>query len=66
MSGLAGKATEIALGLIVVAAITPTALVMIANATLTGVDAAVVTIFQVALPIVAIIATVLYFLPRRA
>lgn len=60
--GMTGKIVGIAIGLFVAAVIMPAALVAIANATLTGVDAAVVTIFQVLLPIIAIIGLVMLFL----
>lgn len=60
--GMTGKIVGIAIGLFVAAVIMPAALVAIANATLTGVDAAVVTIFQILLPIIAIIGLVMLFL----
>jgi len=60
--GMTGKIVGIAIGLFVAAVIMPAALVAIANATLTGVDASVVTIFQVLLPIIAIIGLVMLFL----
>lgn len=60
--GMTGKIVGIAIGLFVAAVIMPAALVAIANATLTGVDASVVTIFQILLPIIAIIGLVMLFL----
>lgn len=53
-----------AIGLIVVAVVLPTALGLIANASLSGVDPTVVTIFQVLLPILAIIGVAAYFFPK--
>ena len=60
--GMTGKIVGIAIGLFVAAVIMPAALVAIANATLTDVDPSVVTIFQVLLPIIAIIGLVMLFL----
>jgi hypothetical protein len=60
--GMTGKIIGIAIGLFVAAVIMPAALVAIANATLTGVDASVITIFQILLPIIAIIGLVMLFL----
>lgn len=60
--GMTGKIVGIAIGLFVAAIIMPAALTAIANATLTGVDSSVITIFQVLLPIIAIIGLVMIFL----
>lgn len=60
--GMTGKIIGIAIGLFVAAVIMPAALVAIANATLTGVDSSVITIFQILLPIIAIIGLVMLFL----
>ena len=60
--GMTGKIVGIAIGLFVAAVIMPAALVAIANATLTGVDASVVTIFQILLPIIAVIGLIMLFL----
>lgn len=62
MEGNTGKIVGIAIGLFVASVIVPSALVSMANATLTGVDASVVTIFQVLLPILAVIAIAMMFL----
>ena len=60
--GMTGKIVGIAIGLFVAAVIMPAALVAIANATLEGVDPSVITIFQILLPIIAIIGLVMLFL----
>ncbi len=60
-----GSGVENVLGiivaLIVFAAIAPTALIMIATSALTSVNAAVITIVQILLPVLAVIGVVLYF-----
>jgi len=53
----------VAIGIFVVAVIVPVALVEIANANLTGVNAAVATILTVLLPILAVIGIAIAFLP---
>lgn len=58
MSELTSKVIAISVGLVIASILVPMALVSIANATLDGVDASVVTIFQVLLPI-------LRFSPQR-
>jgi hypothetical protein len=63
--GLTGKIVGVAIGLFVAAVIMPAALVAIANATLTNVDPAIVTIFQVLLPIIAVIGIIMLFLKGR-
>jgi len=63
--GMTGKIVGIAIGLFVAAVIMPAALVAIANATLTGVDASVVTIFQILLPIIAVVGLIMLFLRRN-
>ncbi len=55
----------LAVSLFVVAVILPPALTAIATATLTSVNAAVVTMLTVLLPIIAVIAIVLGFLKTR-
>lgn len=55
------KIVGIAIGMYVVAAIMPSALVSLAGANLSGVDPAVVTILQVLLPILATIGIALVF-----
>ena len=62
MEGNTGKIVGISIGLFVASVIVPSALVSMANATLTGVDASVVTNFQVLLPILAVIAIAMMFL----
>lgn len=53
----------IAIGLFVTAVLLPPALLSLADANVTGVDPAVVTILQVLLPILAVIAIAIAFLP---
>lgn len=60
--GALHKIVGVAVGLLVAALLMPVALNSIANATLTNVDAAVITIFQVLLPVLAVIAIAIYFL----
>jgi hypothetical protein len=60
--GLTYKIVGIAIGLFVAAVLLPSALVTIANASLSGVDASVVTIFTILLPILAVIAIAMMFL----
>lgn len=55
----------IAVSLIVVATLMPTALVLIAGSTLTGVNAAVATIFTTVLPILAILGIALAYMPEE-
>ncbi len=61
-TAILGKVVAISIGLFVAAIILPTALVTMAGANLTGVDPAVVTILQVLLPVLAVIAVAMYFL----
>lgn len=63
--GLTGKIVGVAIGLFVAAVIMPAALVAIADANLTNVDPAIVTIFQVLLPIIAVIGIIMLFLKGR-
>lgn len=56
------KIVGIAVGLFVAASIVPAALVSLANATLTGVDPAVITIVTILLPILAVVSIALWFL----
>jgi len=58
------KIVSIAIGIFVVAIIIPPALVQLADATLTNVSASVILVLQVLLPILAIIAIALYFMPK--
>lgn len=55
------KILAVAVGLYLVSAIMPTALVSLAGANLSGVDPAVVTILQILLPILATIGIALAF-----
>jgi hypothetical protein len=55
----------LAVALMIAAAILPAALTMIATAALTSVNAGVITMFQVLLPLLAIVAVVLYLLPHK-
>lgn len=55
----------IAISLIVVAVTMPTALYLIASATLTGVNGAVTTIFTIVLPILAILGIALGYMPEE-
>jgi hypothetical protein len=57
-----GKVVAVSVGLFVAAIILPTALTTMAGANLTDVDPAVVTILQVLLPVLAVIAVAMYFL----
>jgi len=59
---LLGKVVAISIGLFLAAIMLPMALVEMANATLTGVEASVVTIVQVLLPVLGTIAVALHFL----
>ena len=61
-NGLLGKVVAISIGLFVAAIILPIALVTMANATLTDVDATIVTMVQILLPVLAVIGIALYFL----
>jgi hypothetical protein len=61
-SELLGKVVAISVGLFVAAIILPTALTTLAGANVSGVDPAVVTILQVLLPVLAVIAVAMYFL----
>jgi hypothetical protein len=58
---IANKVIGVAVGLIVAASLVPMALVMLANATLTGVDPAVSTILTVLLPILAVVGIAMWF-----
>ena len=56
----------LAVSLIVAASIIPTALTTIATAVLTSVNAAVITVWQVVLPIIAVVAILFMFLGKSA
>ncbi len=62
VSDIADKIGGVAIGIFMAAALLPAAFVMLAGANVTGVDPSVVTVLTVALPIVAVIAVLLYFL----
>lgn len=63
-SGLMYKIIGIAVGLLLVAVLVPVALQTLATANVTDVDPTVVTVLQVVLPILAIIAVAIYFIPK--
>lgn len=60
------KIIGVALGLFIAAIIMPVALQTLANANVTDVDATVVTVLQVLLPILAVVGIALYFLPKMS
>jgi len=62
--GMTAKIVGIAIGLFVVAVLVPPALVTMSGANMTGVDASVVPIFSVLLPILAVIGIALMFLNK--
>ncbi len=64
-SSLLHKVVAIAIGLFIVAVLLPPALNELANATMTNVDPAVITVLTILLPILAVIGIALYFIPRR-
>lgn len=59
--GMTGRIIGIAIALFIAGVIIPSALVTIANSTLTGVDPAVQTMFTVLLPIMAVVGIILMF-----
>lgn len=61
-----GSSVDMAVELIVIAAIVPLGLVAIAGANLTGVSAAVSTIFTVVMPILAMVGIVKGWWGRKA
>ena len=63
-SGLMYKIIGIAVGLLLVAVLVPVALETLATANVTDVDPTVITVLQVVLPILAIIAVAIYFIPK--
>ena len=65
---IANRVVGLIAGLFIVGALGATAVVMVSNQTVynnTGVPAPVVTVFTVAIPIMAGVALMLYFLPKR-
>ena len=64
-AAIAGQVVAVIMALFIVGAIGGTAVVMITNSTYTGVNAAVVTLFTVAIPIMAGVGIMLCVLPRR-
>jgi len=60
--GMTGRIIGIAIGLFIAGVIIPSALVTISNATLTGVDASVQTMFTVLLPIMGVVGIILLFM----
>lgn len=59
--GMTGRIIGIAIALFIAGVIIPSALVTIANSTLTGVDPSVQTMFTVLLPIMAVVGIILMF-----
>jgi hypothetical protein len=64
-AAISGQIVAVIMALFIVGAIGGTAVVMITNSTYTGVNAAVVTVFTVAIPIMAGVGIMLVVLPRR-
>lgn len=65
--GLANQVAGLMVALFILGAIGATAVVMVSNATAyAGAPPSVVTVFTVAVPIMAAVALMLYFLPRRS
>lgn len=62
MDDMVGKVIGIGIALFVTAIVLPLGLTTLAGANLTGVDANVVTILQVLLPVLAVIGIALYFM----
>ena len=60
--GMINKVVAIAVALILIASLVPLGLVQISGANLSGVDPSVATIFTIALPVVAVIAILVWFL----
>jgi len=60
--GMTGRIIGIAIGLFIAGVIIPSALVTISNATLTGVDPAVQTMFTILLPIMGVVGIILLFM----
>jgi hypothetical protein len=68
MSSVEGGVTYVvglAVALMVAAAVIPIALTSIATTALTSVNAGVITVFQVLLPLISVIAILLAFLRRK-
>ena len=64
-AAISSQIVAVIMALFIVGAIGGTAVVMITNSTYTGVNAAVVTLFTVAIPIMAGVGIMLCVLPRR-
>jgi hypothetical protein len=64
MSALLDKVVAVSIGLFVAAIMLPLALVTMANANLTGVDATIVTVVTILLPVLAVVGIALYFINR--
>ena len=62
--GELGKIVTVAIGLFIAGVILPVALTTIASGNYTGVDASVKTVVTVLLPVLAVIAIALIFLPK--
>lgn len=65
MSALLDKVVAVSIGLFVAAIMLPLALVTMANANLTGVDATIVTVVTILLPVLAVVGIALYFINRE-
>lgn len=61
IEGLLSRIIGVAVGIMLIALLIPMGLVMLASANLTGVDATVAQVLTVALPVVAIISLLIYF-----
>lgn len=64
MSALLDKVVAVSIGLFVAAIMLPLALVTMANANMTGVDATIVTVVTILLPVLAVVGIALYFINR--
>ena len=58
------KVIAIGMSLIMIGVLIPVGLQLIANANMTGVDEAVATVFTVLVPILAVVAIIMYFVRR--
>ena len=58
------RVIAIGMSLIMIGVLIPVGLQLIANANMTGVDEAVATVFTVLVPILAVVAIIMYFVRR--
>lgn len=58
------KVIAVGMSLVMIGVLIPVGLQLIANSNMTGVDESVATVFTVLLPILAIVAIVMYFVRR--